>query len=59
MKELSRIFSVFVPDVVRGRGMEEGGDRWGKGEEEERKGEKERREKKGKGGRRGGEKVKK
>ena len=35
MKELSRIFSVFVPDVVRWRGMGEGGDRWGKGEEEE------------------------
>ena len=37
MKELSRIFSVFVPDVVRWRGMGEGGDRWGKGEEEEGK----------------------
>jgi len=37
MKELSRIFSVFVPDVVRLRGMEGGGDGTGKGEEEERK----------------------
>ena len=37
MKELSRIFSVFVPDVVRWRGMEGGGDRRGKGEKDERK----------------------
>ena len=37
MKELSRIFSVFVPDVVRWRGMEGGGDRRGKGEEKVKK----------------------
>ena len=37
MKELSRIFSVFVPDVVRWRGMSGGGDRRGKGKEKERK----------------------
>lgn len=51
MKELSRIFSVFVPDVVRLRGMEGGGDRKGMGGEKEGKGRgkgKERREKRGK-----------
>ena len=37
MKELSRIFSVFVPDVVRWRGMNGEGDRRGKGKEKERK----------------------
>ena len=37
MKELSRFFSVFVPDVVRLRGMNGGGDRRGKGKEKERK----------------------
>ena len=41
MKELSRIFSVFVPDVVRLRGMEGGGDGTGKGEEEEKEDEEE------------------
>lgn len=34
---MSRFFSVFVPDVVRQRGMNGGGDRRGKGKEKERK----------------------
>ena len=56
MKELSRIFSVFVPDVVRLRGMEGGGDRKGMGGEKEGKGGR-RGEKRG--GRKGRGKVKK
>lgn len=36
-KSCPGFFSVFVPDVVRWRGMNGGGDRRGKGKEKERK----------------------